>query len=376
MKTCPVCGFHNPETERSCTRCSGLLKGSISYGAEDFLARQADRPRRGPRLGGAGAGLLAAKLFGRASRLLRPLAVTLPEDVIYRNPWKAAFLGLLPGAGQIYNHQPLKAFYFVGAWGLALGLATLTFYHRYSNLVLGLVICWGVYGFHDGFKTALKINRAPLSARRSIGAYLAWILYLALFAILGQFVSSAFFIRFRYVRQPDLAPHLLKGDRIGIDMLSYKFIRPKPGDIVYYRPKKVILEQGANVWVVNAWSAMERVLAGPGQTFERRGEKYFLDGVEVSPDNRPLVTREVTWDYKFTAPAGQYVVLLSHTGGEMLQRDAPSLGAVTVVKGWEEACLVSKRDIVGRVRFVYHPPPRRRLFRRPQARPSVKDPAR
>jgi hypothetical protein len=108
---------------------------------------------------------------------------------------------------------------------------------------------------------------------------------------------------------------------------------------------------------------IERVLALPGQTFERRGDLYFRDGVEIDADEGPIARSEVTWDYSFTVPEDHYLILFSYTGDEKLSIrgvnfQAPPLSA-GIVHGWEAACLVPKSKILGRAWFIYHPPPRR-----------------
>ena len=406
MKTCPVCGFNQTDLEKRCVRCSGLLPSGDSAD-EELDGAQGGSGESRIRLGRAGAGLRLTFPFGpsliwgriaqRYRRLAQWLAVPLPEDVPDRRVWVAGFLGLIPGLGQLYNHQPKKALYFAVAWTALGTVCFLTIRRPYSNYLLAAFILWMAYAFHDGVKTALTINRQYWTVRRSVAAYFAWIFQFAIFCIIAQYVLTSLFVKFVYVGKDDLEPFLLKRERVAVDMVSYRFRPPRVGEVVFYNPARIRIERGSDIWIINPRNSFERVLAGPGQTFERRQGRYYRDGVEVSASEEPIVQGEVNWDYKLTAPEDHYIVLFSHTSGPhddapqtyvsvVLQADgslelreengteaprpysppvrrgSPSMSAASMVHGWNEACIVPIQDIVGRVWFVYHPPVGRRFI--------------
>ena len=57
----------------------------------------------------------------------------------------AAWLSLLPGGGQLYNHQYKKAGFFILAYGALAAISILTLTKPYSNLILGTFILFVLY---------------------------------------------------------------------------------------------------------------------------------------------------------------------------------------------------------------------------------------
>lgn len=359
MRTCPICGFHHLDTDARCIRCGAAL--GPDAGVETFL-ETARAPRRAPRLARLPANLFY-RLRGRGARVLRaavrPFRVELPEGVQQRVPLRAAFLGLIPGAGQLYNHQPKKAAFFVAGWAVMLSAAGLTLWQPWSNLVLVALVLWGVYAFHDGYKTARRINRDPWHLRLSLGFYLGWIFELCILALLAQYLLGFTAVKLRHMSESGLTPVIDRGDRFAVDILSYRFREPRVGDIVYYRPKELVIEAGTNMFIEKPLNGIERIVAGPGQTFARKGRNYYLDGRKVPASAGPLNQTEVPWNYQLQAPPGGYVVIRSYTSSDTLGASSPKLNEATAVQGWHDACLVARGDILGRVVLIYHPPPRR-----------------
>jgi signal peptidase I len=372
VKTCPVCGFHHEDRDTHCIRCKAPLEAEPTPEVEAFVRERASALERRSLRFFDFRGLVGA--FLNRSGFKHLFTVDLPPDVFRRNPWKAATLSLIPGLGQLYNHQAKKALYMFIGWAIVLAAVIATWYQPFNHYILGVAVLWSAFAFHDGLKTAVLINGQYWRTRDSVAAYLAWIFEIGLFFILAQFISSMFFVKFRYMSE-NLPPVFAKGDRVAIDVFSYAFRHPRVGDIVYYDPKKVTMEHGSDRYVVDEFNKFERVVAGPGQTFEQRAGRFYLDGVEVGPEFAPLYTKEVPWDFKFTAPEGKYVVIFSHTGSEFwFVSSAPRLSDARVTHGWAEACLVSEEDIIGRAWFVYHPPPRKK-FLTPKRLAAAKNPA-
>lgn len=367
MKTCPVCGFHHEDKDKRCVRCKAPLDAEVTPEDEAFVQRTAAklerRSFRMPDLGGF-LGRIALKLGIR-----HWFDFPLPEGVHHRNPWKAGFLSLIPGGGQLYNFQLKKAIYFIIAFAIAVAIVATTWYEPYNHYLLGLFVLWSAFAFHDGLQTAIRINRQYWTTRLSVAAYCAWLFEIALVAIFAQYISSMFFIKFRYIHDNALAPTIQRGDRLGIDILSYWIRKPRVGDIIYYDPKRIAIERGEDLYIVDSQNGIERIVAGPGQTFAHHDGKFYLDGVELPPERSPLVHKLVTKSYELRAPPGHYIVILSY-----VPEDALDIKNIDNVENWREACLVSKKDMIGRVWFIYHPPPRRRLLT-PEPLPDAKNPA-
>lgn len=359
MRTCSVCGFHHLDTDTVCVRC-----GSALVAADPTEAFIADRSRDSPpRRVSGGALSLLYRLRGRTARFLyaalRPFRAPLAREVEERRPFSAAFLSLIPGAGQLYNRQPWKAGVFVAVWILLLFLSAWTFFDPRSNRVLLALFLWAVYAFHDGYRTARRINGDPWHLRLSLAFYLAWIFQVAAFCLLTQFLLGTVFLKFRYMSEPALRPVLHEGDRFVLDILTYHFRSPRVGEIVYYRPAQIVLDGGKNMFIEAPVNGIERVVAGPGETFARKGGRYFRNGEPVPDSAGPINRTEVRWDYELKAPEDAFIVIRSYTSADSVGAAAPRMFEVPNVLGWEEACIVPERDIRGRAVLVYHPPEHR-----------------
>lgn len=340
-----------------------------------MIRDQGKRTRRRSLMWGLDSDLFFGTIVNRL-RIERWFVFPLPEGIPPRSPWKAAMLSLIPGLGQIYNYQPKKALYFFVAWVAVLVAVVVTFYQPYNHYILGAAVLWMAYAFHDGLKTSIQINRQYWDIIRSLSTYLAFIFEIGLFFILAQFVSSMLFVKYRYMSESAMTPVIERGDRIAIDILSYRLRKPRIGEIVYYNPKQIKIESGVDAYVIDEFNSFERILAGPGQTLEKRQGHYYRDGIEIPEDQGPVVKGPIYWDFKLTASEGNYIVLFTYTGSEWMpvigSNGAPGLGHPI---GWEDACIVPKQDIIGRAWFIYHPPPRRRFLRRPDSLLHVKEPA-
>ncbi|MCD6384743.1 hypothetical protein J7M23_03100, partial [Candidatus Sumerlaeota bacterium] len=101
--------------------------------------------------------------------------------------------------------------------------------------------------------------------------------------------------------------------------------------------------------------------------YERRNGKYYLNNRPVPKELEPLTSRALWRDFAFErVPEGKFLVIIGHLSKESPIPGIGLLGAQSprfdkgIVKGWDKACLVSKKEIFGRALFIYYPPPRRR----------------
>jgi hypothetical protein len=364
LKTCPVCGFHHLDTDTRCVRCSALLGG----GADAVAGSSGPEAPAYRRLGSSLDCL--ARFRGLVDRgilrFTRVITPPLPPGIEQRDPWRAAFLSLLPGSGQFYNLQPRKAMIFIAVWVGLLLLAAGSIRASYSNFVLLALILWALYAFHDGYRTARRINGDAWHLRLSLGFYLAWIFHACILALLAQYALSFTAVKFRYMSEDALAPLISPGDRFAVDILSYRFRAPRVGEIVYYRPKPIALIHGvggaggANTYVEAPLNGIERIVAGPGDTFGRRNGLYYRNDQVVPSWEAPINRTEVTWDYEIQAPADGFVVIRSHTSSDLLGPAAPRMGDAQLVRDWPEACIVERSEIIGRAVLIYQPPAQRR----------------
>jgi len=319
--------------------------------------------------------LESASAAGRrlAASLFSPFVARLPEGMPPRSPWLAGTLSLIPGLGQLYNGQPRKGAAFAVIWAIVIGGGIVTFRLPISTTLIVLAVLWMIYAFHDGVVTAVRINGQYWHLRLSLAAFLVWIFEVGALLLILQYVGAYFLFQLRYIGDDALAPFFMKGDRVLVDRLTPKLTGYGVGDVVYYRPEEIVLRRmegpESQAWYVRNRDAFERILAGPGQTFERRGEEMTRDGQRLPEGSGPLVPGEVRWDYRFEVPEGRFLILRSYTTAEAQTSHAimtvrvPRMYEAYKIEGWEEACLVPRRRIIGRVVLVYHPPERRRWVR-------------
>ncbi len=362
MRTCSVCGFHHLDTDPVCLRCGASLAPDAA--TDRFVGRRPDRSGAF-RLPGSFLDFLY-RLRGRSARIvyavLRPFRAPLPRDVDDRKPFQAAFLSLIPGVGQLYNHQRPKALLYLPLWIVLIAAAALTYRESYSNAVLLLLFLWAAYAFHDGYRTARRINGEPWHLRLSLAFYVAWIFLFCVFCILSQFFLGTAFAKFRHMSEPVLSPVIDQGDRFVVDVFTYHFRSPRVGEIVYYKPKQIALDAGENLYIEAPVNGIERVVALPGETFSRKQGRHFRNGRPVPVTEAPINRSEVRWDYELEAPGDRYIVIRSYTSADSFGAAAPRMFEVLDVQGWEEACLVSEDDLIGRALLVYNPPERRRFL--------------
>jgi signal peptidase I len=296
-------------------------------------------------------------MFARARR---PFEFRMRRDVEPRPPLQAAFLSLLPGAGQLYNYQPEKAAFFLVIWIVLLAAAALTLRMPWSNAVVLTLVFWALYAFHDGFRTARRMRGGFWHLRLSLAFFTAWVFQFCILLLLAQFFLGFTVVKLRHMSEPALSPVIDKGDRFAVDILTYHFRGPRVGEIVYYRPRQIVLDQGQNMYIEAPVNGVERIVAGPGETFSRVRGRYFRNDQPVSPAEAPVNQSEVAWDYRLEAPPDSFIVIRSYTSGDTLGAAAPRMTQVLAVMGWEEACRVKREEIIGRVRLVYNPPEHRK----------------
>lgn len=365
LKTCKSCGFHNIDNEEACLRCGAVLDAEKAFEANAFAESRVDakpgaiRAAKDRVLASTGRARIR---MGRAVRGLRPEKVDRAESVSDRKIFRAAFLGLIPGCGQLYNRQPKKAFYFALVWFAGAAACAISFYEPYANYVLYAYLAWILYAFHDGFITAIEINRRYWTYRRSATAYVGWVFLLGMAMIVANFVLSFTFLKFRYMTETELAPTIAQRDRLGIDIWSYRFREPRVGEIVFYDPGTITLDMVKNFYVSDPTNGFERIVGGPGQVFERRNGEFFLDGVAVPEQRGPIYSDELRADFSLKAPYNHYIILRTYMGTQTIAVTFPKMNEARTVHNWTEASLIHRDDIFGRVWFTYYPPPHRRFF--------------
>ena len=307
-------------------------------------------------------------------RIAGAVAVALPEDAPERRPFLAAFLGLAPGLGQLYNRQPKKVLFLLP---LFLGLLALTV--RYikapclGNLLIAATIAVPLISYSDALVTAARINGQYFTLRNRLAALTYPFCLLGLIGVACSVLSffgwplfTLFHVRGDYMR-----PALQHGDSVCGEKMTYYFRGLRPGDVVRYDPPQYRIEipgeiQSTN-YLINPQNGWERVMAVGGETLERRNGAYYVDGRELSQTYYPLVPGQVYNEFKIVCPPGKYLVLISaravdnstlnvlrgQVGTGSLDNRVPDFNVSNVIViGWPEACCVGPEAILDRAWFI------------------------
>ncbi|HNY28098.1 MAG TPA: signal peptidase I [Candidatus Sumerlaeota bacterium] len=370
MLKCPVCGFNNLDTRERCLKCKALLTH------QPDIAPQGEIPlRNGPDLRA-----WSGRFSNRLSRRVRALfEFPVPTGLPHRFYLWAGFLGLAPGIGQLYNHQPRKALYLLVAFVCVL---TLTLQYMTAAYVGTLLVCATLcvlfFSYSDALTTAAEINGQIFTFRNRL-ALLTYPFFAlgvigtvcAIMSWVGWPLFSLFHVESDYMR-----PALDTGDAICGERFSYFFRSPHPGDVVRYDPPQYSIERqdgslDTPLYLVNPLNGWERVMAVEGETLEYKDNRYTVNGRPLSPAYYPLLSGQTFKEFKLTCPKGKYLVLISARAKDAgfinqlngISGEIPEFGAPgVIVKGWEDACFVTRKEIYDRAWFRYFPGPRRRFF--------------
>lgn len=120
-----------------------------------------------------------------------------------------------------------------------------------------------VKGLNFGKRRERKVN---LSLLRETAV---WILEIAI-AVMTAYVFTYFFGVRSNVIGPSMSAQLEDGDEVLINRFSYKFISPKPGDIIAFLPN-------GNT---NTHYYIKRVIAVPGDTVQIIDGAVYVNGAE------------------------------------------------------------------------------------------------
>jgi len=379
MRQCPACDFHNVDSRKACLKCGTALVHRADLALE---------PRR-PLFGGAPPALRRA--LGRLQRrAARALEVPLPENVPHRFPLVAAFLGLVPGLGQLYNHQPRKLLYLLPATaaGLILSIHFITT-PCVGNVFIAATLLVLMLSYADALVTAARINGQYFTFRNLLAALTYPIFLLGFFGTICAVMAwlqwplfTLFYMGHDYMR-----PAIRRGDRICGEAVTYFFRDPKPGEVVHYDPPGFSAEKtgsdsifGNDRYLINPQNGWERVMAVGGETLESRNGVFYVNGKRLSREYYPLITDQIPETFKMECPPGKFIVLITAAPEQEdiinSLKNGPGNSQVPLLKtlhliGWEEACCVgktykeagmTKRTFYDRAWFRYHPSARRCFF--------------
>lgn len=310
--------------------------------------------------------------------LAQKLSGSIPTGLSHRWPWVAAYLSLLPGVGQLYNHQKGKAAFFAVMWFVMLGLFVLTIFAPYNNWIALAWVFWLFCAMADGFVIAAKINGTPWDWRHLGAMFFAFMFFLGSVMTLGQFFGFGFFY-FTTINSTSLSPAFKKGDKVLV-LGPIFYSRPQPGAIVYYDPDAYGYDSvgslSTDTVIVNERNSFGVITAKGNQTISIRDHGVIMvDGAPVPLSLLPINPNGPPGDLTLKIPADKYGVLMSHGGQEggifvalndayAMQQPNPRqiVDGGKLLKYYDEASTVPEDKIWGVVLLRYYPPPRRDWF--------------
>jgi len=362
MLVCPVCGFRNPDANTRCIRCSALLK------------RDEEAIRNAMDLGSKkGSEYKWQAMWQAPLERLHDLGEkylwNVPEGVPHRFPFTAGLLSIFPGGGQFYNRQYHKGvvFFLIGSFLLLASLVTIQ--HPYSNfLLIGSLLAW-IGMWSDAVSSAVRINGGFWSFRNSLALLFAGMFLVGITVTAAQFFGLSI-ITFVKARQDVHQPFIRQGDRLLVNHTAYWFSRPKLGDVIYYDPPRFTAEDtdGKNVYSINIKAYFQRVVAGPADHVQKKGNELLRNGKPVPLDHLPFGLDTLP-DFELTVPNNSVFAPVTYIPQDMLAgMMVASLGGRTVTKAhegglvfqkWEEASCPPLENIFGRAVAIVNPPEHR-----------------
>jgi signal peptidase I len=374
MLKCQNCGFQNEEADERCFQCGAILVNAPAARHRDLPLVRENAP-----------------LWWQLYRPLRRSAQLVGQFLVPREPERelprrnqllAAALALLPGLGQLYNHQHRKALRLLLLFVALILVNILAIMQSYSNFLLLLLGVTVVFSATDAFASATVINGSLWTPLKSL-LFACYVLFmLGLFFSIMQWAILPG-VQLAYVSQNVLAPTFRKGDRVVVDRLTYRVRNPKRGEIVFYKPQKFTIKATRPIgfdltvedqYAIHSKNNIERIVGLPGETIELRKHVVYVNGEPAAPKYSPLMTEQLAADFKLKIPDDSYCVIYSVAPVEdgpilsiyaelvMKELGVPPFNSPNVIMTdeWAKACIVHKDEIIGLIRCIYNPPERRR----------------
>lgn len=363
MRKCPSCGFNNPESRERCVRCSTLL---VSAAVPDGSVAAERGPDFAP-----GIALrrwiyfLGEKAGGR-----------LPHGVPHRYPWTAAYLSLIPGGGQFYNRQPVKAVILILLYIGFFVAAIATLFQPWNNWLLLAFVFFLFYVMADGFITANRINGALWGWKQVLAMWFAFMFFCGVVLTSGQFFAQGGLFYLVTIRTDSLFPGLKAGDKVFV--LARELAgSPPAGAFVYYDPPMYSVHKftglSTDIFTVNERNSFGVITATEGEIMAvARDGEITVHGVPVPPGRLPINPAGPGYDIEVPIDAGHYGILISHAteessilsglGGSFAGRVSTPrqvLEQGNRLEHYTKAVHVPDQEIWGTVLFRYHPPERR-----------------
>ncbi|MEC4894808.1 MAG: signal peptidase I [Oscillatoria sp. PMC 1051.18] len=214
-----------------------------------------------------------------------------------KNPWFAVFLTrILPGLGQLYNHQSLAAILFLSVT-ILLAIADDVF------LTLGMLTpIIGAIATYHAYTTFPKEKKV---AGRAIVAIFAVLVLISGVASKYSFVWLETRIERFQIPSLSMSPTLQVGDKI----LVYKAHNylPQTGDLVVFKEPPKAAELDRKLGNEKQEYYIKRIIATPGQNIHVNNGKVYINDRALQED---YLTEKIFYEWgPQTVPDGTYFVL-------------------------------------------------------------------
>jgi signal peptidase I len=295
---------------------------------------------------------------------------------LLRRPWWAAWLSVIPGLGQAYNRQWIKALIYFSIYLILIIGIIIKINDPFSDYIIYLALGLTAVSFVDALVTCLKkyqdieLEFQP-TRQQKISAVFYALFAFGLLLIFLQFEFAAAF-RLVHINNNSLMPIVQSKDRVCINCVPYWFRKPNRGDIVWYHTEQFRAEDSnENLWLIGEGTNIERVIGLPGEFVEMKDRKIYINTVPLAIEYYPLVTKNIP-NVQVQLPHNAYFILRSvipqpgdtladHLG---MALDLPSShnAFIRETETWQQICTIPEKKIIGKVWFIYDPPKRRRFF--------------
>lgn len=367
MRKCPSCGFNNPQSRDRCVKCSTSL---VTMAVPDG-SHLADAPT--PRF----QGMIALRRLWFA--LGRRLQGDLPDGLSRRWPWTAAYLALLFGMGQVYNHQFVKGA-ILGVVQVGWIVACVYTWYDYSNnwVLLGMV-AWLLYAMADGFTCAVRINGDRWNFRQLVMVWTALLFFWSMVVVFGSLFGRGMF-QLVTIQTNSLAPAVREGDKLFVLMRPLSSSRIGRGSVVFYDPPRfAYIRPGGlttDVYTLNETNSIGVITGIGGDTISwEEGGEILLNGAPVPANLLPVNPNGTPGGMSVGISQNEYGILFTHRVSEsgLLSWLGGSWGSTVPnprqalrngfgVQEYENVVRVPDSEVDGLVLFRYYPPPRREWF--------------
>jgi signal peptidase I len=368
MIKCPSCGFNNPDSRDRCLKCSTGLKQSDVPSAEHLADKKGQRDSP------------VTALRNTLYRFRARLPHGLPQGVGHRFPWSAAYLSLVLGAGQAYNHQYIKALIFAVIQIFWFAFFIYTMFQWWNDFVLIGFIFWHLYAMSDGFSIAVRLNGDDWRWRQLLAVWFAMMFSFSLIFFILNFFGQGFIYTVT-VKSTGLDPVFKPGDKIFVLARPFRSWMTQKGSVVFYNapPFEITQDTGlsTNIYSVNEQSSLGVVTAWEGDVMSWKGdgEPIWVNGTPVAPNQLPINPFGIAHSIEERVPKDHVGILFTHrvvekgvlsflggAFGASLPNPNDAMKGGFGVQNYSNAINVPRKDVWGVVLFRYYPPERREWY--------------